>query len=80
MLDAFRHLLYAQNYASRDASIIGWCLGVGVWTPFALQSLNFIADQTPYLAPYPCNGGSPKLARKMFQQLSVLLWTTAWRG
>ena len=43
----------------------------GVWTPFALQSLNIIADRT-----IPRSGVPPKLARKnLLQQLSVALWT-----
>jgi len=42
----------------------------GVWTPFALSTLNSIADRT-----ITCSGISRKLARQnLLQQLSISLW------
>ena len=44
----------------------------GVWSPFALKSLNVIADRTTARS-----GCSTRLARKhLLQQLSVSLWTS----
>jgi len=43
----------------------------GVWTPFALRTLNIIANRST-----PRSGVPPRLARKnLLQQLSVALWT-----
>jgi len=43
----------------------------GVWTPFALRTLNIIANRST-----PRSGVPPRLARKnLLQQLSVVLWT-----
>ena len=42
----------------------------GVWTPFALKTLQNIADRTT-----PCSGVPWKVARKnLLQQLPVQLW------